>query len=52
MVENWNKSGNCLQKEFKFKNFPEAMSFMYRAAFEAEKMNHHPEWKNIYNRDG
>jgi 4a-hydroxytetrahydrobiopterin dehydratase len=39
-----------LEAEFKFKTFPEAFSFMTRVAFEAESMNHHPDWFNSYNK--
>ncbi len=46
----WTFKGDALGKEFKFGSFREAMSFMVRAAFEAEAMNHHPEWTNVYNR--
>ena len=45
----WIEENNTLKKTFKFKNFPEAFAFMTRVAFIAEKMNHHPEWKNVYN---
>lgn len=40
---------DALRKIWKFKNFSEAWGFMTRAALIAEKMNHHPEWSNIYN---
>ena len=40
---------NSLKKNFKFKNFIEAWSFMTRVAMVAEKMNHHPDWSNVYN---
>ena len=39
-----------LIKEFKFKNFIEAFSFMTKVAILAEKANHHPNWSNVYNR--
>ena len=42
--------GKAIEKVFKFKGFPAAMAWMVRAAFEAEAMNHHPEWRNVYNR--
>ncbi len=41
---------DAIQKSFKFKDFIEAWGFMNRAALLAEKMNHHPEWFNVYNR--
>ena len=44
-----NEKGNRLTKNFKFKNFVEAFSFMTRVALIAEKMNHHPNWSNVYN---
>ena len=46
----WKFQRNALAKEFKFGSFREALSFMVRAGFEAEAMNHHPEWTNVYNR--
>jgi 4a-hydroxytetrahydrobiopterin dehydratase len=40
---------DAIQKTFKFKDFSEAFGFMTRAALVAEKMNHHPEWFNVWN---
>jgi 4a-hydroxytetrahydrobiopterin dehydratase len=41
---------DALQKTFKFADFSEAFGFMARAALVAEKMDHHPEWSNVWNR--
>ncbi|SFE76056.1 4a-hydroxytetrahydrobiopterin dehydratase [Thermoflexibacter ruber] len=46
----WQEENNQLIKTFTFKDFIEAFGFMTKVAFIAEKMNHHPEWTNIYNR--
>lgn len=46
----WTEKDNKLQATFEFKNFIEAFSFMTEVAFHAEKMDHHPEWSNVYNR--
>ncbi|MFI5219674.1 MAG: 4a-hydroxytetrahydrobiopterin dehydratase [Bacteroidia bacterium] len=46
----WTEENNQLKKTFQFKNFIEAFTFMTRVAFIAEKMNHHPDWRNVYNR--
>ena len=46
----WALERDALAKTFKFGSFREAMSYMVRAGFEAEAMDHHPEWTNIYNR--
>ena len=46
----WNISNGKLHKEFTFETFNQAFGFMTRAAMEIEKMNHHPEWLNVYNR--
>ena len=42
--------GKAISKTFRFRGFRDAMAFMARAAFEAEHLNHHPEWSNVYNR--
>mgnify|MGYP001225994672 FL=1 len=39
---------DAISKTFEFKNFVEAFGFMTRAALWAEKLNHHPEWFNVY----
>ena len=41
---------SAIEKTFKFEDFPAAMAFMTRVAFSAEAMDHHPEWRNVYNR--
>ena len=41
---------DAITKEFQFKNFIEAFSWMTKVAFWAEKINHHPEWLNVYNK--
>lgn len=46
----WAVEGDALAKTFKFGSFREALSFMVRVGFEAEAMDHHPEWTNVYNR--
>jgi 4a-hydroxytetrahydrobiopterin dehydratase len=40
---------DAIRKVLKFRSFSEAWGFMSRAALVAEKLNHHPEWKNVYN---
>lgn len=41
---------DAIARTFKFKDFNAAFGFMTRAALVAEKMDHHPEWLNVYNR--
>lgn len=45
----WKEENNSLTNTYTFKNFSEAFAFMCRVAMVAEKMNHHPEWRNVYN---
>lgn len=40
---------DAIRKVWKFRNFSQAWGFMTRAALAAEKLNHHPEWRNVYN---
>lgn len=46
----WIEENNTLTKTFKFDTFAAAMAWMVKAAFAIEKLNHHPEWTNVYNR--
>ncbi len=46
----WKEKDKTLYKKFEFKNFSEAFAFMTRVALEAEKMNHHPLWTNVWNK--
>lgn len=48
----WNlfEEGQSLTKTYQFDNFAQAFSFMTQVALYAEKVNHHPEWTNIYNK--
>jgi 4a-hydroxytetrahydrobiopterin dehydratase len=48
--QNWIEKDNTLYRKIEFKNFSEALAFMVRAGLEAEKMNHHPLWTNVYNK--
>ncbi len=43
-------AGAAITKSFKFRNFRDAMAWMVRVSFDAEAMDHHPEWHNVYNR--
>ena len=46
----WSVVNEKLHREIEFDSFNQAFGFMTRAAMEIEKMNHHPEWFNVYNR--
>lgn len=46
----WKEENNQLKNSYKFNNFIEAFAFMTKVAMVAEKMNHHPNWSNVYNR--
>jgi 4a-hydroxytetrahydrobiopterin dehydratase len=46
----WKEKANKLYRSFEFKDFKDAFSFMTAVALSAEKMDHHPTWKNTYNK--
>jgi 4a-hydroxytetrahydrobiopterin dehydratase len=48
-LEGWRLSNGKIKKEFKFGTFVQAFGFMTKVAIESEKLNHHPEWFNVYN---
>jgi len=49
-LQGWSIVNGKLHKEFQFTDFNQAFGFMTRASMEIEKMNHHPEWFNVYNK--
>ena len=49
-LEGWQVVNEKLRKEFIFDDFNQAFGFMTRAAMHIEKLNHHPEWFNVYNK--
>ncbi len=48
-LDGWEVRGGKLHRHFEFTSFVEAFGFMTRAALLAEKMDHHPEWSNVFN---
>lgn len=44
----WKEENNKLTRTFEFDNFIQAFSFMTKVGMVAEKMNHHPDWRNVY----
>jgi 4a-hydroxytetrahydrobiopterin dehydratase len=49
-LKGWEVKDGKLHRALEFGDFSEAFAFMTRVAMEAEKLNHHPEWHNVYNR--
>ena len=49
-LKDWTYEKNTIIRNFKFKTFVEAFSFMTAIALEAEKLDHHPDWSNSYNK--
>jgi 4a-hydroxytetrahydrobiopterin dehydratase len=46
----WERDGGTISRSFRFDDFAAAFGFMAAAAVVSERMNHHPEWTNVYNR--
>ena len=49
-LQGWTIVNGKLNRSFEFNSFVDAFGFMTKVALAAEKMNHHPEWFNVYNR--
>ena len=49
-LKEWKYTGGFMERQFVFKDFSEAFGFMSRVALAAEKMDHHPDWSNVYNK--
>lgn len=49
-LKGWNVVNGKLHKDYTFDDFVDAFGFMCKAAIHIEKMNHHPEWFNVYNK--
>lgn len=49
-LDGWTLENGKLHRDFRFASFVEAFGFMTRVALVAEKMDHHPEWSNVYDR--
>ena len=49
-LEGWSVQDGKLHKAYKFKNFAAALGWMVSVGVVADKMNHHPDWSNVYNR--
>ena len=48
--DGWTNKDNTLYRKLEFKDFSQAFAFMVRVAIEAERMDHHPLWTNVYNK--
>ena len=49
-VPGWERQGDALRRDFKFADFTEAFGFMAQVACVAERLFHHPEWSNVWNK--
>lgn len=50
LVPGWARDGDAIERGFEFEDFSQAFGFMARVALAAERMDHHPEWTNVYNK--
>ncbi len=49
-IPGWENTGKSFSRDFTFSNFSETFAFMTEVALVSEKLNHHPEWTNVYNK--
>ena len=49
-LSSWSFENNSIKRDYEFKTFVQAFSFMTSVALEAEKLDHHPDWSNSYNK--
>lgn len=49
-LDGWTRAGDTIERSFEFADFVSAFGFMASCALVAESMNHHPEWRNVYNK--
>jgi len=48
-LDGWEYADNAIHTSLEFDDFKDAFAVMTRIAFEAENLNHHPDWSNVYN---
>jgi 4a-hydroxytetrahydrobiopterin dehydratase len=48
--QDWIQEGEFIKRDFVFKNFVQAFGFMTSVAIEADNADHHPDWRNVYNK--
>ena len=49
-LSGWQRDGDAIARSFEFANFVEAFGFMTKVALAAERLNHHPDWSNSWNK--